>query len=142
MPHLLPYSCAKSAVAALAEGLNAELRGDGVSVTAVRPRLMRTGSHLAGEFGCDRAEEFTWFSALAGTPLVSMDARRAAERIVTAADTGDTSGLRGGRDQQRAAEERMPAAVRRLRKWGSALNDRAARAFNQRTHAAGVEPQR
>ena len=86
VPHLLPYSCAKSAVGALAEGLNAELRGDGVSVTAVHPGLMRTGSHLAAEFGGDQAKEFTWFSALAGAPLVSMDARRAADRIVTAVE--------------------------------------------------------
>lgn len=86
VPHLLPYSCAKSAVAALAEGLNAELSGQGVSVTAVHPGLMRTGSHLAAEFGGDRAAEFTWFSALASAPLVSMDARRAARRIVTAVE--------------------------------------------------------
>lgn len=83
-PHLLPYSCAKSAVAALAEGLHAEAGPEGVSVTAVHPGLMRTGSHVAAEFGGEQAEEFAWFSALAGTPLVSMDARRAAERIVTA----------------------------------------------------------
>jgi NAD(P)-dependent dehydrogenase (short-subunit alcohol dehydrogenase family) len=85
-PHLLPYSCAKSAVAALAEGLHAELGEDGVSVTAVHPGLMRTGSHLAAEFGGDRAAEFGWFSAVAGAPLVSMDARRAADRIVTAVE--------------------------------------------------------
>ncbi|MCN9243508.1 SDR family NAD(P)-dependent oxidoreductase [Streptomyces sp. RY43-2] len=86
VPHLLPYSCAKAAVAALAEGLHAELRGQGVSVTAVHPGLMRTGSHLAAEFGGDQAAEFAWFSALAGAPLVSMDARRAADRIVTAVE--------------------------------------------------------
>jgi NAD(P)-dependent dehydrogenase (short-subunit alcohol dehydrogenase family) len=66
-PHPVPYACAKSAVAALAEGLRAELRG--VSVSAVHPGLMRTGSHLAAEFGR--------FSALAGSPVVSMDAERA-----------------------------------------------------------------
>jgi hypothetical protein len=54
----------------------------------------------------------------------------AAKALPGSADTGDTSGLRQGRDVQRAAEERTPAAVRRLRKWGSALNDRAARALN------------
>jgi NAD(P)-dependent dehydrogenase (short-subunit alcohol dehydrogenase family) len=82
-PHLLPYSCAKSAVAALAEGLHAELAGSGVSVTAVHPGLMRTGSHLAAEFGGQREKEFGWFSAAAGSPLLSMDARRAAERVVS-----------------------------------------------------------
>lgn len=84
VPHLLPYSCGKFAVAALAEGLHAEEAARGVSVTAVHPGLMRTGSHLHAEFGGDKGREFAWFSALAGTPLVSMDAQRAASRIVGA----------------------------------------------------------
>jgi NAD(P)-dependent dehydrogenase (short-subunit alcohol dehydrogenase family) len=82
VPHLAPYSCAKSAVAALAEGLHAEEGGRGVSVTGVHPGLMRTGSHLHAEFGGRQEQEFAWFSALAGTPVVSMDAERAAARIV------------------------------------------------------------
>ncbi|WP_405590417.1 SDR family NAD(P)-dependent oxidoreductase [Streptomyces sp. NBC_01190] len=84
VPHLLPYSCAKYAVAALAEGLHTEEAQRGVSVTAVHPGLMRTGSHGQAEFGGDARREFAWFSALAGTPLVSMDAERAASRIVAA----------------------------------------------------------
>jgi NAD(P)-dependent dehydrogenase (short-subunit alcohol dehydrogenase family) len=79
--HLLPCSCAKSAVAALAEGLHAEEAEKGVTVTAVHPGLMRTGSHRHAEFGGDSGREFAWFSALAGTPLVSMDAERAAARV-------------------------------------------------------------
>lgn len=175
-PHLLPYSCAKSAVAALAEGLHAEAGQAGVSVTAVHPGLTRTGSHLAAEFGGDRAKEFAWFSALAGTPLVSMDARRAADRIVTAvqrrrtrivltpaaraaglghgvapalttrltalsaralpgAPRGAEAGPEGAADLREGADVDPPPAhpvVRRLRDWGSALNDRAAHAYNQR----------
>ncbi|KOT55253.1 MULTISPECIES: SDR family NAD(P)-dependent oxidoreductase [Streptomyces] len=83
VPHLLPYSCAKFAVAALAEGLHAEESGYGVSVTAVHPGLMRTGSHLHAQFGGDAAREYAWFSALAGTPVLSMNAERAAGRIVS-----------------------------------------------------------
>jgi NAD(P)-dependent dehydrogenase (short-subunit alcohol dehydrogenase family) len=208
VPHMLPYSCAKAAVAALAEGLHAEAAAAGVSVTAVHPGLMRTGSHLAAEFGGDREAEFGWFSALAGTPVVSMDARRAAERIVTAllrrrtrpvltpmakaaglthgvapalttkvttlsarllpsapaetpaeADEGagtgagaEPSGAPGAGSERAGAgtgtsagsgpagltpgrEVSAPRAhpvVRRLRDWGSALNDRAADAYNQR----------
>ena len=177
-PHLLPYSCAKSAVAALAEGLNAELRDDGVSVTAVHPGLMRTGSHLAAEFGGDQAAEFAWFSALAGAPLVSMDARRAAGRIVTAVErrrsrivltplakaaglthgvapalttrlsafaaralpaapeSGNVVELHKGRTVEEAADRTAHPVLRRLRGWGSALNDRAARRLNQRTRPA------
>ncbi|MFJ9413814.1 SDR family NAD(P)-dependent oxidoreductase [Streptomyces sp. NPDC101227] len=84
VPHLLPYSCAKSAVAALAEGLRAEEAAHGVTVTGVHPGLMRTGSHLHARFGGDRRREYAWFQALAGAPLLSMNAERAAERIVSA----------------------------------------------------------
>jgi NAD(P)-dependent dehydrogenase (short-subunit alcohol dehydrogenase family) len=84
VPHLVPYSCAKAAVGALAEGLHEEMAPHGVSVTAVHPGLMRTGSHLHALFGGDADREFAWFSALAGMPLVSMDAERAAARIVSA----------------------------------------------------------
>ncbi|MGW1838117.1 SDR family NAD(P)-dependent oxidoreductase [Streptomyces sp. BBFR2] len=82
VPHLVPYACAKSAVASLAAGLHAEESPHGVTVTAVHPGLMRTGSHLQAYFGGDRRREYAWFSALAGLPLLSMDAERAADRIV------------------------------------------------------------
>jgi NAD(P)-dependent dehydrogenase (short-subunit alcohol dehydrogenase family) len=179
VPHLLPYSCAKSAVAVLAEGLHAEEGGRGVTVTAVHPGLMRTGSHLHAEFGGRQEQEFAWFSAVAGTPLVSMDAERAAARIVRgirrrrprivltpAAKAADlahglapvtTTRLSGamaralpgapgvpasgadaagaGGDRREGADVRRPAAGHpwgaRLRAWGSALNDRAARRFNE-----------
>ncbi|MGW1373949.1 SDR family NAD(P)-dependent oxidoreductase [Streptomyces sp. NPDC002446] len=84
VPHLLPYSCAKSAVAALAEGLYAEEAPHGVTVTGVHPGLMRTGSHVHALFGGDRRREYAWFSALAGAPVLSMNAGRAADRIVSA----------------------------------------------------------
>ncbi len=84
VPHLVPYACAKSAVGTLAEGLRAEMSGTEVSVTAVYPGLMRTGSHLHAMFGGAQRQEYGWFSTVASTPLVSMSARRAAERIVRA----------------------------------------------------------
>ncbi|NLU68683.1 SDR family NAD(P)-dependent oxidoreductase [Streptomyces sp. HNM0574] len=86
VPHLVPYSCAKSAVAALAEGLRTEHAALGVSVTEVHPGLMRTGSHLRAEFAGDARREYGWFATLAGLPLLSMDAERAAERIVAAVE--------------------------------------------------------
>jgi short-subunit dehydrogenase len=86
VPHLVPYSCAKAAVRALGEGLQEETEGSTVSVTTVHPGLMRTGSHLQAEFGGRSENEFAWFSALAGMPLLSMDAERAAERIVRAVE--------------------------------------------------------
>ncbi|MBA0052381.1 SDR family NAD(P)-dependent oxidoreductase [Streptomyces sp. AJS327] len=83
VPHLLAYSCAKSAVGTLAEGLRAEQAAHGVSVTAVHPGLTRTGSHLRAEFSGRAEREYAWFATLAGAPLLSMDAERAAERVVT-----------------------------------------------------------
>ncbi|WP_338017593.1 SDR family NAD(P)-dependent oxidoreductase [Streptomyces adustus] len=86
VPHLVPYSCAKAAVRALGEGLQEETAGSAVSVTTVHPGLMRTGSHLQAEFGGRPQAEFAWFSALAGMPLLSMNAERAAEKIVRAVE--------------------------------------------------------
>ncbi|MFJ8802820.1 SDR family NAD(P)-dependent oxidoreductase [Streptomyces sp. NPDC102487] len=173
VPHLLPYSCAKAAVGALGEGLRAETAGSGLSVTTVHPGLMRTGSHLQAEFGGRSSEEFAWFSALAGAPVVSMDAERAAERIVRALERRRTRlvltpaaraaglahgvapatvtllsgvvarllptaspGDRGeshGFEQGHHIDRSTPAWTEKVRRLGSALNDRAARRYNQQT---------
>jgi NAD(P)-dependent dehydrogenase (short-subunit alcohol dehydrogenase family) len=89
VPHLLPYSAAKFAAVGFSEGLRAELQGSGVLVTTVVPGLMRTGSHLNAEFKGEARGEFAWFALGATLPLVSMDAERAARRIVTAARRGE-----------------------------------------------------
>jgi NAD(P)-dependent dehydrogenase (short-subunit alcohol dehydrogenase family) len=87
VPHMLPYSCAKFAAVAYSEGLRAELAPDGVAVTTVVPGLMRTGSYLQARFRSER--EYGLFALLANAPLLSVDARRAARRIVNAARRGD-----------------------------------------------------
>ncbi|MGW1728013.1 SDR family NAD(P)-dependent oxidoreductase [Streptomyces sp. NPDC002306] len=175
VPHLVPYSCAKAAVRALGEGLQEETAGSAVSVTTVHPGLMRTGSHLQAAFGGRPEAEFAWFSALAGMPLLSMDAERAAEKIVRAVErrrtrlvmtpaarVGSLAHAVAPRLVTRAsglAARVLPAApeqtekgapmkqghaldasaggawARALRRAGSALNDRAARRYNQ--HWAG-----
>jgi NAD(P)-dependent dehydrogenase (short-subunit alcohol dehydrogenase family) len=87
-PHLLPYNCAKFAAVGFSEGLRAELSGTGVTVTTVVPGLMRTGSHLRAYFKGDRRKEFAWFAVAASLPLLSMDAERAARRVVDAGTAG------------------------------------------------------
>jgi NAD(P)-dependent dehydrogenase (short-subunit alcohol dehydrogenase family) len=87
-PHLLPYNCAKFAAVGLSEGLRAELTGNGVTVTTVVPGLMRTGSHLRAYFKGQRDKEFAWFALAATLPVLSMDAERAARRIVGAGIAG------------------------------------------------------
>jgi short-subunit dehydrogenase len=83
VPHLLPYSTAKFGALGFSSGLRAELAGTGITVTSIVPGLMRTGSHLRAEFVGNQAREFGWFSLGATLPLVSMDAERAAARIVS-----------------------------------------------------------
>ncbi len=81
-PHLLPYTTAKFGAVGFTRGLRAELAGTGVSVTSVEPGLMRTGSHLQASFAGDHGREFAWFATAASLPLLSIDAERAAGRIV------------------------------------------------------------
>lgn len=84
VPHLLPYGAAKFAVVGFSEGLAAELKRDGVHVTTVVPGLMRTGSYLHAEFEGQPPAEFTWFALGSTLPGISMDAERAARRVVRA----------------------------------------------------------
>jgi short-subunit dehydrogenase len=84
VPHLLPYCMAKFAEVAFSEGLRAELGSGPVTVTTAVPGLMRTGSHLQAMFRGQQEKEFTWFSLGASLPLISIDATRAARRIVSA----------------------------------------------------------
>ena len=84
-PHLLPYTAAKHAAVGFAEGLRVEAIRAGVSVTVGVPGLMRTGSPRNALFTGDRVAENRWFTAAANLPVVSMDAERAARRLVRAA---------------------------------------------------------
>jgi short-subunit dehydrogenase len=83
-PHLLPYTAAKHAAVGFAEGLRVEVIRDGVSVTVGVPGLMRTGSPRNALFSGDGVAESRWFTAAANLPVVSMDAERAARRLVRA----------------------------------------------------------
>jgi short-subunit dehydrogenase len=84
VPHLLPYTCSKFAALAFSQGLRAELGRRGVTVVTVVPGLMRTGSYLNAVFKGNTEAESTWFALGATLPGVSMDAERAARRIVRA----------------------------------------------------------
>jgi NAD(P)-dependent dehydrogenase (short-subunit alcohol dehydrogenase family) len=87
-PHLLPYTAAKHAQVGFAEGLRVEAAGQGVTVTVGVPGLMRTGSTRNALFAGDRARERQWFTTAASVPVLSMDAERAARRLVEAALRG------------------------------------------------------
>jgi NAD(P)-dependent dehydrogenase (short-subunit alcohol dehydrogenase family) len=89
VPHLLPYSASKFALTGLSEGLRAELAKDGVLVTTVCPGLMRTGSTYNAWFKGNHRREFTWFHHAGSMPGLSIDATRAARKIVEACRHGD-----------------------------------------------------
>jgi small GTP-binding protein len=87
-PHLLPYCASKYALVGLSKGMRVELAKDNIFVTTVSPGLMRTGSPRNALFKGQHRAEYTWFSISAGMPLLSMDANRAAQQIITACKFG------------------------------------------------------
>jgi short-subunit dehydrogenase len=88
VPHLLPYTASKFALAGLSDGLRSELRKDNIFVTTVCPGLMRTGSPGNAFFKGRHRQEFAWFTIADSLPVLSMDVRRAARRIVQACHYG------------------------------------------------------
>jgi len=91
MPHFAPYSASKFALTGFSDAIRIELARDNIQVTTVAPGLMRTGSHVNAKFKGNHDAEFAWFSASAGAPLISMNADRAARRIVAAFRRGQPS---------------------------------------------------
>ena len=84
LPHVLPYSSAKFAAVGFSEALHAEVAKDGISVTTIVPGFMRTGGYMNALFKGQQMKEYALFSVTSNLPLISMDAERAARRIVTA----------------------------------------------------------
>jgi NAD(P)-dependent dehydrogenase (short-subunit alcohol dehydrogenase family) len=91
IPHMAPYSTGKHALTGLSDTLRSELAGDNILVTTVAPGLMRTGSHVNAHVKGNHRREFTWFALSAGSPLLSVNAERAAMQILTACRYGDPS---------------------------------------------------
>jgi short-subunit dehydrogenase len=91
VPHMAPYSASKFALTGFSDALRAELARDNIHVTTVVPGMMRTGSHVNAKFKGKHDAEFAWFAAAAGTPLLSMNADRAARKILAACRRGQPS---------------------------------------------------
>jgi len=89
VPHMVPYSASKFALAGLSEGLRAELARDNITVTTVYPGLMRTGSPVNAMFKGKRPQEYAWFAISDSLPLATIDAGRAAHQIIQACRHGD-----------------------------------------------------
>ena len=89
VPHLVPYSASKFALAGLSEGLRAELARHNIIVTSVYPGLMRTGSPVNAMFKGQRPQEYAWFAISDSLPLASISPERAARQIIRACRYGD-----------------------------------------------------
>ena len=91
VPHMASYSASKFALTGFSDAIRAELARDNIHVTTVAPGLMRTGSHVNAKFKGRHDDEFAWFAASAGAPLISMNADRAARKILAACRRGQPS---------------------------------------------------
>lgn len=89
VPHLVPYSASKFALAGLSDGLAYELARQNIHVTTVCPGLMRTGSPLNATFKGRHPKEFAWFAISDSLPLATIDPTRAARQILDACRRGD-----------------------------------------------------
>src|SRR6266540_1618763 len=91
VPHMASYSASKFALTGLSDAVRAELARDNIHVTTVAPGMMRTGSHVNAKFKGKHDKELAWFAASAGAPLLSMNANRAARKILAACRRGQPS---------------------------------------------------
>jgi NAD(P)-dependent dehydrogenase (short-subunit alcohol dehydrogenase family) len=91
VPHMASYSASKFALTGLSDAVRTELARDNIHVTTVAPGMMRTGSHVNAKFKGKHDKEFAWFAASAGAPLLSMNANRAARKILAACRRGQPS---------------------------------------------------
>jgi short-subunit dehydrogenase len=89
VPHMLPYSASKYALAGFSEGLRVELARDHIIVTSVFPGLMRTGSPVNALFKGQRPQEYAWFAISDSLPLTSINVERAAHQVIEACRHGD-----------------------------------------------------
>ena len=88
VPHLLPYSAGKFALAGLSEGLYAELKKENIIVSTIYPGLMRTGSPRNVEVKGKHELEYRWFKLGDSIPGISVNAERAASEILRACRRG------------------------------------------------------
>jgi NAD(P)-dependent dehydrogenase (short-subunit alcohol dehydrogenase family) len=91
VPHLAAYSASKFALTGFSDAIRTELARENIHVTTVAPGMMRTGSHVNAKFKGKYDMEFAWFAASAGAPGISMNADRAARKILAACRRGQPS---------------------------------------------------
>lgn len=95
VPHLLPYTASKFALAGFSDGLRAELKRKNIHVTTVCPGLLRTGSPRNAVIKGHYRHEYAWFSISSSLPLLSTSVERAAAKIIEGCRRGRSRVLIG-----------------------------------------------
>ena len=90
VPHMLPYTASKFALAGLTEGMSVELAKDNIFVTGIYPSPMRTGGHTHASFKGKENAEYAWFGAFANTPFLSVSPHVVAKKLWDAICHGDS----------------------------------------------------
>ena len=122
VPHLSPYVAGKFALTGYSLTLRAELARHGITVVTVCPGLMRTGSPRHAMFKGDAAVEYAAFRVADALPILSMNAARAAERIVRATQEGDARLILTAQAKLAAMLEAVsPDAVAAVSQWATQL---------------------
>ncbi len=89
VPHLVPYTTSKFALAGLTQALRTELAKDGILVTGIYPNLMRTGGHTHAWIKGDHQTEYTLVGVTDTLPVLSTPAEYVARRLWQAVCDGD-----------------------------------------------------
>ncbi|HEX3625609.1 MAG TPA: SDR family NAD(P)-dependent oxidoreductase [Verrucomicrobiae bacterium] len=115
VPHLLPYTASKFALAGFSDGLRAELKQKNIHVTTVCPGLMRTGSPRNAVIKGKYRQEYAWFSISSSLPLLSTSVESAAAKIIEGCRRGRSRVLIGAHTRfALLLNEIAPAAAAKL----------------------------
>jgi len=136
VPHMAPYTASKFALVGLSDAFRAELRKDNILVTTVCPCPIRTGSLPNAQFKGNYRKEYAWFAISDSLPLLSMNAERAARKIIAACRRGSARLLLGV--QTKAAvllNEFFPGATARLFALANDLLPTPGPASDAETHS-------
>jgi NAD(P)-dependent dehydrogenase (short-subunit alcohol dehydrogenase family) len=89
VPHMLPYTAGKFALAGFTQGLRTELARDNILVTGIYPSTMRTGGHTHAWLRGNREAEYAWFALSDSIPILSPSAAQAARQLWQAVCDGE-----------------------------------------------------
>jgi NAD(P)-dependent dehydrogenase (short-subunit alcohol dehydrogenase family) len=89
VPHMLPYTASKFALAGFTQGLRTELARENILVTGIYPSTMRTGGHTHAWLKGNAEAEYIWFALSDTIPGLSVSAERVARRLWRAVCDGE-----------------------------------------------------